>query len=455
MNLIFWGMIFFTDYVGFHPVFAGLIMSLGTIWDAVTDPTIGYLSDIRNPRKGRRRPFLLWSAVPLGLVSMLVFTNFPWLGGLGLKIYFVFFVLAFYTCQTCVDVPYTALGTEITQDYDERSSLSAFRGAFYDVGLITSSVFLFLVVNLTELVGGNWNIGWSMTGLLFGVFAAASLFIVVKFTKGYELLEVGDIPGFNLKRLLFEPFSVRPFRYVVGLFVTISFAGAVLNATLLYYLLNYIGADENLVTILLLIGTSFALMGVPVINFMSRQISKKASWVITMSAFAVTMIIYPFFVLTPASGVVIFLPFLFFTGNTMGGLWQLIWAKVPDCVEVDEFQVGKRREGLFYGILSLSQKVSAGLALLAVGVVLDLIGYDAQLTVQGPETLGGLKVWLALGTAVPATFSVIIAVFNPMTRKRHANLNEALAARHAGKEYSIEGFRQLLNRKQIRKYESL
>ncbi len=443
-NFIFWGMIFFTDYVGFSPAFAGMVIALGTLWDAVTDPTIGYLSDKRDPEKGRRIPFIVWFAIPLGITSMLIFTNVSFLGDLWQKIYFVVVILAFYTFQTCIDVPYTALGTEMTQDYDERSSLSAFRGAFFTINLIASNAMFILVAYLSGVFGGNWNIGWSVTGLLYGILVVASLVVVVKYTKGYELKEVGEIHKFNLKSLLVEPFNVKPFRYVTGMFVSVVLGVSIMNATAIYYLLNYMQFDEFKLTVFLMSVSISGLLGVPLINFMSRHMSKKVSWAIVMSLFAGSMFTYTILIFTPDSGWLVIESFAVLVGVGTGGYWQLIWSKVPDCVEVDEFKVGKRREGMFYGVVSLIQKVSAAIALLVVGLALEHIGYDAKLSVQSPETLEWLKILFGVGTAIPVSISIIIALSNPMTRERHSALNKALEEKRAGRAYSTEGFEELL-----------
>ena len=118
-----YGLYFFTNVVGLSGKFAGLIMTIGTLWDAVTDPLVGIISDNRDPRKGRRRPFLLVCAIPFGIVTWLLFTAWDFVE-IQQKIYFIIVALLFYTFQTLIDVPYTSLSGEVTDNYDLRSKLA-------------------------------------------------------------------------------------------------------------------------------------------------------------------------------------------------------------------------------------------------------------------------------------------------------------------------------------------
>ena len=108
----YYGLYFFTENVGLSAAFAGAMISLGTLWDAVTDPLIGTLSDNSKNPKGRRRPLMKKIAIPFILVSMLLFTNWGFSEGVS-KVYFVFIILAYYTCQTVVDISSSSLGSEM------------------------------------------------------------------------------------------------------------------------------------------------------------------------------------------------------------------------------------------------------------------------------------------------------------------------------------------------------
>ncbi len=148
----FW-FIFLTNVVGIGPGVAGTVVLVGRIWDSINDPLVGTLSDRVQTRWGRRRPFLLFGAVPFGLAFFLMFYVPPIDSTAGLAIYYSFVFLLFDTLYTLVNVPYIALTPELTEDFDERSNLAGWRmGSSILAALITGGTFTLLA----EDIFGVW-----------------------------------------------------------------------------------------------------------------------------------------------------------------------------------------------------------------------------------------------------------------------------------------------------------
>ena len=145
--------------------FAGLIMTIGTLWDAVTDPLVGIISDNRDPRKGRRRPFLLVCAIPFGIVTWLLFTAWDFVE-IQQKIYFIIVALLFYTFQTLIDVPYTSLSGEVTDNYDLRSKLATIRTFWAIIGVAIGGGIMAYTDFLEPVVGGSRQ-AWSVCFAFF------------------------------------------------------------------------------------------------------------------------------------------------------------------------------------------------------------------------------------------------------------------------------------------------
>ena len=173
-----YGLYFFTNVVGLSGSFAGLIMTIGTLWDAVTDPLVGILSDNRDPKKGRRRPFLLTCAVPFGVVTWLLFTTWDFVESRQ-KIYFIVVALLFYTFQTLIDVPYTSLSGEVTDDYDLRSKLATIRTFWAIIGVAIGGGIMTYTAFLEPVVGGMRQ-AWSVCFALFGFICTISILIGYK-----------------------------------------------------------------------------------------------------------------------------------------------------------------------------------------------------------------------------------------------------------------------------------
>jgi sugar (glycoside-pentoside-hexuronide) transporter len=441
---------FFTETVGLPPAFAGMIASVGILWDAITDPIVGMWSDNRDPKKGRRRPFLLAVAIPFGLSIWLMFTNFGF-SPLITKVYYVAIAIMYYTCMTALDVPYTALGAEMTTDYDERSSLANFRNMLSQVANFATALIFFILPVFTEKFGTS-SAGWSATMAIYGAVATAAILIGWKATAGYELSELASHDRITYKDYL-AVLKNRPFRNVVYMYSLSILAMGVVNTVLIYFLFFVGGLVESQVPIALMIVFGFSFLFAPLINVISQRMSKKAAWVFAMGSWALTLALFPLVVIpgiaNPVWGAY---AMLFLSAFGVTAQYQVAWSMIPDCVELDEFKTGHRREGLYYATATLIQKVATALAMAVTGYLLGKIGYSeaSQMT---PEISNGIKYLFALGSSIPLALSAVVVVFTPMSRSRHSSLLEAIALKKEGKPYSIDGFRALFNdEKEASKY---
>ena len=177
-----YGLYFFTDVVGLSGSFAGFIMTIGTVWDAITDPLVGMISDARDPQKGRRRPFLIAFAIPFGIVTWLLFTSWNFVETTQ-KIYFIVVAILFYTFQTLIDIPYTSLSGEVTNDYDTRSRLATIRTFWAIVGVALGSGIMAYTSFLAPFVGSIKN-AWSVCFAIFGF----------KINRGNTIIHTNQIP---------------------------------------------------------------------------------------------------------------------------------------------------------------------------------------------------------------------------------------------------------------------
>ena len=177
----YYGLYFFTDVVGLTAAFAGAIISLGTLWDAITDPLIGSISDNLKCKYGRRRPLIIGAAVPFVIISILLFTNWGF-GESAAKVYFVIMILLYYTAQTVLDISSSALGSEMTLDYDERSTLATYKNYFGLLATVAISPTLVLVAYF-----GGWfenpDYGWSCTLAVYTIVALIFIIILWRTTR--------------------------------------------------------------------------------------------------------------------------------------------------------------------------------------------------------------------------------------------------------------------------------
>ena len=207
----YYGLYFFTDVVGLSAAFAGAMISLGTLWDAITDPIVGGISDNLKWKSGRRRPLIIGVALPFVFISILLFTNWGFSEAVS-KVYFVIIILLYYTAQTVLDISSSALGSEMTVDYDERATLATFKNYFGLTATVAISPTLVLVAYF-----GGWfekaDFGWSCTLAIYMIVALIFIFILWKSTKGYERHreDSGKFSAADIK----EIFKSKPTRIVM------------------------------------------------------------------------------------------------------------------------------------------------------------------------------------------------------------------------------------------------
>lgn len=440
-TFITYGMYFFTDVVGMSAAFAGIVMMIGTIWDAVTDPTVGMISDRMDPQKGRRRRFLKWFAIPFGLSTWLLFTDWGF-GTTGTALYFIVVGLFFYTMQTLIDVPYTSLAAEMTEDYDERSTLGSVRILFALFAAVFCGATL-IYVDWMQGLGLTEQKAWSVCAFAFGLTGTISILVTHRATKGYENTKATVSEKFTFKDIVNGPLKNRPFRHVALGFIFAIVGQALLLACMTYYFVYCLGLSETQVG---LINTVMWIVGIgwvwPV-NKVSQRFSKNIAWAGSMGLWCACMIIFPFFINKQGgiAGPMIMFCILVVALNV---IYQVVYALIPDCVEIDELKTGNRNEGMYYSCATVSQKVASAIATSLLGIVLTGIGYDAALAVQSVFTTRWIMFIFSLAPAIFSFLSMLCLLTSPLSKKRYKEVTEALERKRAGEKVDLNEFRDLI-----------
>ena len=171
----FWSLNYLTDVVGLTAAAAGLAVMIGKLWDAVTDPMVGFLSDRTRSKLGRRKPYMLWGSIPLMLTMWLFFSK-PLVSGAMPQFVWVTIALCLLnTAYTLVNIPYNSLTPELTDDFNERTSLNGFRFGFAVFGTMLGAGAVLPIVGLFP----NKAAGFSGMGLVLGIVMAVTALITV------------------------------------------------------------------------------------------------------------------------------------------------------------------------------------------------------------------------------------------------------------------------------------
>lgn len=420
-------LIFFTNVAGIQPGIAGSILLIGKIWDAVNDPIVGMLSDRTQHRWGRRLPWMLWGAIPFGVFFAMQwivprFSDNPNTNQWGLFWYYVIVSILFNSFYTCVNLPYTALTAEITQDYDERTSLSSFRFAFSIGGSILSLVLALAIIGAVKDPGQQYlllGIACAIVSVLplyWCVFGVRKRVLAIERYRQEDAAPTEELPYLEQLKIAF---SNRPFLYVIGIYLCSWLAVQNTVAVIPYFVKNWMGLSDAAFTQAVMAVQVTALVMLFVWGKVSQRVGKKAVYFMGMALWIIAEI--GLFLLQPGQvGLMYALAVL--AGFGVSTAYLVPWSMIPDVIELDELQTGQRREGVFYGFMVLLQKFALAIGLFVVGQVLQQSGFVSGSNQQPESALTSIR-WL-IGP-VPIVFLLIgllLAYFYPITREIHAEI---------------------------------
>ena len=387
---------FLTDIVMISPALAGAIFLVGKIWDAVSDPLMGVISDRTESRFGRRRVYFLAGIFPIFFAFSLLW--FSWSGGseTGRFFFYLFAYLLFNTVFTMVMIPYNSILPAMTTDYQERSRFTTVRLMFSSFSSILSGVLPMIIINS---FGQQRASGYLVMGLIFGAIYALPWIFVFKGTWE-ERPEQTEKPPFNIKHTYMEfaqAFKNRSFRQHIGFFVSAQTAVDFLTSLFIYYLtycLNRAGSFSMVLGTLLVV----QLLSMPVHMQISKRFGKTAPLKFGIIAWSAALLLS----LTLSESSPVFWIFIVSGISGIGTSASIFvpWSILPEISDVDELITGRRREGIYSGMMTFVRKIAQALSVFLIGVFLELLGYIPG-AVQSPGTQLGIKILFSI---VPIAF---------------------------------------------------
>ncbi|PIE98328.1 MAG: MFS transporter [Treponema sp.] len=422
----FWALAYLTDTVMLSASLAGIVVMVAKVWDAVTDPIVGYLSDKTYTRWGRRRPYILFGAVPFGFFVWLFFTNPNFTDQNLLFIYMLILLCLVNTAMTVVNIPYSSLTPELTEDYDERSSLNTYRFVLAGFGTIIGAV----VVSAIKNNFADDSLGFSVSGAVMGAIITISS-LVTFFSVREKKLRKNVLP--KEKQKGFKETYAFVFKNKAFMILLIAFTCHLMIATFLQgimiYYLKYIH-NESDTTMIMSVFLIVIILSVPLSTLISKKIGKRAVYQIGFAEAAILCVIIFFVghrtsltVLTYLMGVL---------GIGIGFMYATPWSMIPDTIEWDVLKTGVRSEGSYYGIWTFMSKFGQAIAIGITGVILDIAGYVPD-TVQSNNVILAIRSIAGIIPAVIAIITIILLFKYPITKEVYNKIISEIAQKDSEK----------------------
>lgn len=448
---------FMTTMLGIEPAIAGALIFISKIYDLVTDPLMGYVSDRTRTRIGRRRPYLLVGAVLSAASAWLMFNVPTFASDTATMVWYAGVLLVFATGYTFFSVPYLSMPAEMTPDYHERTRLMSFRTLFGSIGLLIGTAIAPIIVSagsatvpgtaaaqptilrpengadcvmpptIAGQVAGTLD-GYALMGLVIALIVLASMALCFLGTGRAKFSLRDEAPTNFLQQLRFT-FRNRPFMLLVAT-KTLQLTGVTAFSAGLAFYAQYVvqmtGAQLGMFFGLFSLGTMLSL---PAWVWFAKRVSKKPAYFVAVSMFA----LFDLCLLLPGQGDVgLMLGIGFLIGVSGGGLILLGVSMLPDTIDYDFHMTGQRREGIYAGMWSTIEKGSAAIATLFAGAILSWAGYlktrSGEVACQPESALDAITFNVAILPAAVMLLSLLFLARYDLTREKLAEM----ATRRAG-----------------------
>ncbi len=405
---------YMTDTLGIAAFTAGAIIFATRMYDLVTDPVMGYISDRTRSRWGRRRPYLFLGALTCFGAFVALF-NVPDIGSeTAMAFYAAFLLILFTTAYTIFNVPYLAMPAEMTDSYNERTSMMGYRVVFFT----TANLGLFLGGSVLLCTYGTEQ-GYSLMGWILGAILMASMLVAFYATRSAPKIERTEVVTFTVREQIAMVADNKPFLIYLMVKLCQLIAQASSQAALLFFGIYVLQRSEQL---LFAFGTYFTvstLVAIPIWTWAGKKFSKRPVYMTAALLYAAVMATWLLSDATEAQWIVN--ARIFGIGVAVTGILVLGFSILPDTMEYDRRRTGLNREGIYAGLYSTMEKAASGFGPLLFGAYLGAMGYvstrGGETVAQPDAAVSGIYIGLGVFPAVAALLSAFLLIFYKLDEK--------------------------------------
>lgn len=446
--------------MGIAMAVASTIMMVAKIWDAVTDPFMGFISDNTRGKWGRRKPYMFFGGISLLIAIFLVFLPIrDWgVSVQGFTAYIIIMYLVWNTCSTITQVPYCSMASDITPSFRERNNANTvklvFTAAASGIGYVLPLLFVEALIRengylfMPNLSPTDF---WLCMSIVFGVLFGGGLIICGLFVKE-RINPKTPKQKFNAKRFVnnyAEPYKNRSYRWHIVMYASAFMCMDMISALAVYYATDVwhghelFGMEMSSLFIIAPLMVAAVVM-FPVARIMMDKKSKQFAFRMGLPCYIGGGIMLA--AMDPSWAPPILVPIVaLIMGLGFGGAQMMPWIIFPDTVDVAEMATGKRPTGTYSGMMTLARKIAGALGVGIVGWVIGAAGYkenttgDASIYIDQPDS-ALLAIRLVIGIAIAVFIAIaLFASFKyKITSKKLDRIRYFIEARKSGAELTPE-----------------
>jgi sugar (glycoside-pentoside-hexuronide) transporter len=418
-TMVIFQLAFYTDTFGITAAAAGTLFLVVRVFDAAFDPLMGVVADRTETRWGKFRPWILWTALPFGIMGFLAFTT-PDLGPTGKLAYAYVTYIVLMMVYSANNLPYSALSGVMTADPVERTSLSSYRMVF---AMLSQFVIQGLALPMVHYFGqGSDARGYQAT---MGIFSAlAVVFFVITFLSTKERVR----PDPSQRSTIGQDFRdlggngpwIAMFALTIVLFVTLALRGGVM----LYFFKYYVGR-EDLFSLFNVLGTGSTIVGVVLSKPVAARIGKRRLFMLGLAG---TVVCTAVFILLPPTSIPLIVGVEMLRQFAYGFTIPLLWAMMADVADFSEWKNRRRATGVIFSAIIFGLKAGLGVGGAIGGYLLSASGYVPN-AVQSEQALRGIRHMASVYPAFGFLLCIACLYFYRIDRTTEAQMSSDLSDR--------------------------
>lgn len=435
---------FLTKVAKMDPALAGTVSLISVLWDAVTDPIIGYWGD---KKAGNKRKFMMRAAFPMGLTFAAAFLETPGFSSAGKFIFYTAMTMLFWLAYTFYCIPYYAVLAEITQDYDERTRIRGASSLVNTGAILTGNAAPAVLPGLLVGMGFSLSRSWFVVALILGAIAILFALITTCALRGVSMQrdekreKEAPQSAVGIFKTYLSIIRLRPFKWFMVFIFFFLMASSMLQSNALFLIQDRLGLSGDYMTLVLGVLVVTMAVLIPVATKISEKYDRRTACILFFSVMLAGLLIMKLVGVNTLVGLGVI---AFIMGIGMASFWTVFYSFAYDLVEIDEFVNGERREGAITGFPQFVQKFGCAIGVWINGLLLSLFGFNEHAAIQSETVKAGIESVSTLIPAVLLAISILGLLLYPVTKKTFTALEGALEKKRRGEDYTTTGFEKLL-----------